>query len=55
MLRSKSGTSLSIVLLWGYGVAEWHYASEDIPEFVSSIRSRCDVVAVAVDVCWRRF
>jgi len=52
----KRGTPLSIVLLSGYVVGQWGNTSEDILEFVSSIRPRRGVVAVAaaLDVSWRR-
>jgi len=43
---------LSIVAIWGYGASEWGNASEDLPEYVSSIPR--GVVVVAADVCWRR-
>jgi hypothetical protein len=50
MTGRESGTLLSVVPLSGYGVGEWYNASEDIPEFVSTIRPRREVAAAAVDV-----
>ena len=45
-------TLLSVARLSGYTVREW--ASGEIPEFVSIIRPRGNVVAVALAVSWRR-